>query len=425
MTAPDALLAIDGVRTTGRAAADGSLDPGVLTLPEVRWAANGPDVVGTCVLTVAQIEAASETRVLWTDQNVQRGVRPELDPPPPALVPLADGYPDPTKYVFDSANADDIAEKLLEGARVRLNPLVWNLRPGTFEIFFDTSTSRLHVYRGRIFLPDSHHRHQAILRAVAATRDAPDDYPDFGPGSQFTVEIYFMSIADEAEYFFEKNQLGRRADRSRAYELTSQDTLALTAKRFVDLTPSLQGNVNRVTDRLTSKNAQIVTLSTLRTMVETYFSRSDAPTPAEAEEAATRMSQFYELLVQVRPELGVLTLAERVAVRQQSLVDQAVMMHGYAALMRAYASEFAHEGRVAAARWERRLRRLSASDAYRVGRWSGDFFSRENPMWARVGVLQQTKSGRLAVSNTRQTREVVAQALLGRLAPTRAPRPRP
>lgn len=424
MIAPDALLAIDGVRNTGRTAADGSLDPGILTLPEVRWAANGPDVVGTCVLTVAQIESASETRVLWTDQNVQRGVRPELDPPPSALLPLAEGYPDPTKYVFDSTNADDIAEKLLAGARVRLNPLVWNLRPGTFEAFYDTNTGRLHLYRGRIFLPDSHHRHQAILRAAAASREAPADYPDFGPDSQFTVEIYFMAVADEAEYFYEKNQLGRRADRSRAYELTNQDTLALAAKRFVDLTPSLQGNVNRVTDRLTSKNAQIVTLSTLRTMVETYFSQSDAPTPAEAEEAATRMSQFYELLVQVRPELGVLPLADRVAVRQQLLVDQAVMMHGYATLMSAYAAEFEREGRVATARWQRRLQRLSGSETYRTGRWSGDFFSRDNPMWARVGVLQQTKSGRLAVSNTRQTRGVVSQALLERVASRRVARPR-
>jgi hypothetical protein len=317
-----------------------------------------------------------------------------------------------------------MAEKLLSGARVRLNPLVWNLRPGTFEAFYDSSTGRLHLYRGRIFLPDSHHRHQAILRAVAASREAPADYPDFGPENQFTVEIYFMAVSDEAEYFFEKNQLGRRADRSRAYELTSQDTLALAAKRFIDLTPSLHSNVNRVTDRLTSKNAQIVTLSTLRTMVETFFSQGDPPTPAEAEEAATRMSQFYELLVEVRPELGVLELADRVAVRQQSLVDQAVMMHGYAALMRAYAAEFGHEGRVATARWKRRLQRLSASEVYRSGRWSGDFFSRDNPMWARVGVLQHTKSGRLAVSNTRQTRGVVAQALLERITTTRAARPR-
>ena len=81
----------------------------------MQWASTGTDVSGTCVLTVGQLEAASEARLLWTDQNVQRGVRPELDPPPPALLPLADGYPDPTKYIFDAANADDMVEKLLAG----------------------------------------------------------------------------------------------------------------------------------------------------------------------------------------------------------------------------------------------------------------------------------------------------------------------
>jgi len=402
----------------GRRAADGSLDPGVLTLPEIQWASNGSDVAGTCVLTVAQLEAASEARVLWTDQDVQRGVRPEIDPPPPALLPLAEGYPDATQYIFDAANADDMVEKLLAGTRVRLNPLVWNLRPATFEAHFDVTTRRFHLYRGRVFLPDSHHRHQALLKAIATWREAPDDYPNFGPHSQFTVELYFMSVADEAEYFFEKNQLGRRADRSRAYELTSQDTLALTAKRFVDVTPSLRSNVNRVTDRLTSRNPQIVTLSTLRTMAETYFSNDDPPTAAEAEKAATRMSHFYEMLVKVRPELGPLALAQRVDVRQRLLVDQAVMMHGYAALMRAYALDLDREGKAATAKWRRLLRRLSAKPVFRSGRWSGDFFARENPLWARLGVLQETKSGRLAVSNTRQTREVVARTLLERIAET-------
>jgi hypothetical protein len=422
--APAALFAITGVMPEGRRAADGSLDPGVLTLPEVQWAANGSDVAGTCVLTVAQLEAAAETLVLWTDQNVQRGVRPELDPQPPALLPLADGYPDPTQYIFDSENADDMVEKLLAGSRVRLNPLIWNLRPGTFEAYFDSDSHRFHLYRGRVFLPDSHHRHQALLRAISVCRDAPDDYPGFGPESQFTVELYFMSVTDEAEYFFEKNQLGRRADRSRAYELSSQDTLALTAKLFVNITPSLRGNVNRVTDRLTSKNAQIVTLSTLRTMAETFFARDDPPTPTEAEQAATRMSQVYEMLVKVRPELGVLPLARRVEVRQQSLVDQAVMMHGYAALMRGYSLDFEREGRAATARWRRGLGRLSASEPYRLGRWSGDFFARENPLWARLGVLQETKSGRLAVSNTRQTRDVVARTLQERIADAGTQRPR-
>jgi hypothetical protein len=83
-----------------------------------------------------------------------------------------------------------------------------------------------------------------------------------------------------------------------------------------------------------------LTLSTLRTMAETYFSREEPPTPAEAEQAATRMSQLYEMLVEVRPELGPLSLDRRVEVRRELLVDQAVMMHGYAELMRRYMQDY-------------------------------------------------------------------------------------
>ena len=46
--------------------------------------------------------------------------------------------------------------------------------------------------------------------------------------------------------------------------------------------------------------------------------------------------------------------------------------------------------------------------------WRGDLFERENPLWRQMGVLQPTKAGGLAVSNTRQTRATVA-ALLERL----------
>ena len=178
----------------------------------------------------------------------------------------------------------------------------------------------------------------------------------------------------------------------------------------------MSGNVNRVTDRLTSRNAQIVTLSTLRTMAETYFAAADPPTATEPEDAAARMSDLYEMLVKVRPELVVVPLEARVSVRRQLLVDQAVMMHGYAALMRQYTKDLGADGRTATTKWRRALNKLAATATYRDEHWTGDFFSRTNPLWQRVGVLQQTKTGGLAVSNTRQTREVVSSTLLDRIS---------
>jgi hypothetical protein len=406
---------LDGMLPEPPRTATGAVDPGRFTLFEVQSTAYGTEVVLTSVVTARQVAAAAENRILWTDQNVQRGVRPEVEPEPAAMLAVGDGYPDPTKYIFDSDNADDIVEKLLTGQRLFLNPLVWNLRPGSFQAYLDRETRQFHLHAGRVFLPDSHHRHQAIVRAVQLYQEASQDYGAFSLDRQFAVELYFMTAEDEAEYFYEKNQLGRRADRSRAYQLTSQDAFALIAKRFAELTPSLKGNVNRVTDRLVARNPQVVTLSTLRTMAETVIGADEAPTSTEVERVATAMSRFYELLVAIRPELGVLSQEDRAAVRAELLVDQAVMMHGYAQLMRDFRTDIEANGEARVTWWERGLAGLAASSQVTVGNWTGDFLSRANPTWREVGVLQETKTGRTAVSNTRQTREVCGRLLRARI----------
>lgn len=413
---------LEGMLSAPPRTATGAVDPGRFTLFDVQSTAYGPEVVVTSVVTARQLAAAAANRILWTDQNVQRGVRPEVEPEPPTLLAIGDGYPDPTKYIFDSDNADDMVEKLLAGQRLFLNPLVWNLRPSSFKAYLDRETRQFHLHAGRVFLPDSHHRHQAIVRATQIYEEASQDYSAFSLDRQFAVELYFMTAEDEAEYFYEKNQLGRRADRSRAYHLTSRDLFALTAKRFVELTPSLQGNVNRVTDRLTARNPQVVTLSTLRTMSEAVIGADAAPTPTEIERVAASMSRFYELLVAVRPELAVLSQDERAAVRAKLLVDQAVMMHGYAQLMRDFRADIERDDEQLYW-WERGVAGLSASSPVTVGEWTGDFFSRANPTWREVGVLQETRTGRTAVSNTRQTRDVCGRLLRDRIAESADPPP--
>jgi len=91
-------IEIAGLMPSPRRAADDSVDVGRFTLYDVHTNRNGPDVFLTSVLTAAQIATASETRLLWTAQNVQRGIHPHLDPQPVALLPVGDGYPDTSKY---------------------------------------------------------------------------------------------------------------------------------------------------------------------------------------------------------------------------------------------------------------------------------------------------------------------------------------
>jgi hypothetical protein len=62
-------------------------------------------------------------------------------------------------------------------------------------------------------------------------------------------------------------------------------------------------------------------------------------------------------------------------------------------------------------RWRERLKALSPTITYEVDSWKGDFFSRENPLWRELGVIQQTRSGKDAVSNVRQSRASASREL--------------
>jgi hypothetical protein len=383
----------------------------------VQWTGEGQDAFVTFTTSAGELTDAAESNLIWTDQDVQRGIQPGLVSKPARELSLGDGYPDSKSYIFDAEKADEIAEKLLVGTKLFLNPLVWNLRPGTFEAFWSEQSKEIFVYSGRIYLPDSHHRHQAIIKAVRLWRDNRDAYPAFSESRQFKVELYFLGKQDEGNYFFDKNQRPKPVAQSKAYDLTNQDDLSVLAKKVIDHSSSLAGNVNRVTDRLTAKNPQVVTLSTLREMMKT-FAGTDSVEETELEGLAKAGARFYDMLAGVRPELGSLSLPDRNKARRELLADAAVMMHGYAALMRDFNETIARDGVAKASEhWQTSLKRLSPTTTYRWGRWSGDLFSRENPVWAKVGVLKPGKGGTLNPNNTSGTRAQCARVLRAVLKP--------
>lgn len=390
---------------------------GRFTCPDVQWTGSGSEAMATFTVTAEEIADAADAGLIWTDQDVQRGIVPGVDPTPPREICLRDGYPAAGQYVFNKSNADEMAEKLLAGDKLFLNPLIWNLRPNTFEAFWDREESAIYIYAGRVYLPDSHHRHQAIVKAVNTWREAPKEYPRFRGDKQYKVELYFFTKDDEGNYFFDKNNRAAPTAKSKGYDLTTVDDLSLLAKQVIEKSKSLVGNVNRVTDRLTAVNPQVVTLSTLREMMKS-FAPDQAIDASELSGMALVASCFYDKLVAVRPELGILSISERRKVRDSLVVDAAVMMHGYAALMRSYNDDLARKGPTFANReWDRRLQYLSKEPAYTFGKWSGDLFSKSNPLWLEVGIVKPGRSGiRLTVINTGGARSEAGRVLKQLLA---------
>src|SRR3954451_25289376 len=103
------------------------------------------------------------------------------------------------------------------------------------------------------------------------------------------------------------------------------------------------------------------------------FSNGENLDEAALEGLASVAADFYDMLAVVRPELGLQSLIDRQRIRHSSLVDSAVMMHGYAALMKSFYSDINSQGTVLARRiWRECLNRLDARRSYRIGSWSGD-----------------------------------------------------
>lgn len=402
---------VQGFRDEPIYTASGAKYSGRLTCDDVQITGKGVEAIATFTITTRQLLDAAGADVLWTDQDVQRGVRPEVSERVERELSLSRGYPNANQYIFSTSSADEMTEKLLHGKRVFINPLVWNLRPGTFEAYYDEGERKIYLYDGKVYLPDSHHRHQAILKAAKIYKDAKGDYQNFSLDKQFKVELYFLKKQDEGNYFFDKNQLPTPTAKSKAYDLTTEDDLSVLAKKVIEITPSLQMNVNRVTDRLTSKNSDLLTLSTLRESLKPLADINGVD-ETELEGLAHIASAFFRLLSEARPELKKLPLNERKKIREISLVDAPIMFQGYGALLADFSDQMSRDGlKKATEIWERRLMKLMSTEVYSESGWSGDFFEKINPLWNRLGVIKPGLSGQPTVSNNRAARLQVSKAL--------------
>lgn len=384
---------------------------GRFVCPGVQWTGDGNDAFCTFSITAGQLTDAALSDLIWTDQAVQRGIKPNVLDTPPKEISLHAGYPD-NRYVFDAANADDIVTKLLHNQRLFLSPLVWNLRLNQFQAFWSEQENAIFIYSGRIYLPDSHHRHQAIVKATNIKREAPNEYASFAEDTQYKVELYFLTREDEGNYFFDKNQRPKPTALSKAFDLSTADDLSVLAKGVISESSALRGNVNRVTDRLVKSDPSVVTLSTLREVMRSIVS-SDFVEQTEMEGLAVAIASFFDLLATVRQEITKLDRPSRNAVREKLLVDAAVMFYGYGALAREYVNDIPTLGTSKTKRtWTDRLKRLSSKHEYQFDTWNGDLFEKKNPFWEHMGVTKKNAStGRLTVMNTGAARAAAQRAL--------------
>jgi hypothetical protein len=305
------------------------------------------------------------------------------------------------KPVLDMDKVERWADELIKGQAI-LGELSWNFRKGEAEIHYDEEKKQMEIGAGHAAIPDSGHRHYAIVKAVeSASRGSGFDIK-----RRFSVRLYNVRPEEENRIFYAMNQEGKPADATRSKWLYPKQTGQRLAAQLVRLSPHLQDNVDTVRDRLSKRNPRLCAFNTLSRAFEANWLDVGEISDAKFDETVEFMVEFWDELVQVLPELGKLDLAERQRVREESIVDSAVAIHGYITLARRMIDSDA----------DLAILGLLAEPATVNGE-QVPFFSRtRNPQWEELGVVIPTfrrdNKRVLALRNANDARKAAAKAIL-------------
>jgi hypothetical protein len=291
--------------------------------------------------------------------------------------------------------------------------LMWNLRAPEVSWVYLAKPKHLTVYQGVATRPDTNHRHHAIIRFHKkylswVEQTGSTEMPGYNPNCQYGLVIYTDDFEGEAHRFYVYNFQGWRVSASTAHYIESKTHAPAIHAKVARETMERSGilglkNVEILSAQLSRNSAKMITFGTLTEALKTAF-----PAISESELPATLnyIVEFLDKLHDVRPaEINLLSVAQRQSVREAGVADQAVLWHGYfhlASWLRKTAPDTWHED----------LQALGKPVTYqREGKtFTGDLFSRDNPVWVDTAVMAPGKTG-LRVLNNRQAREAAFDIL--------------
>ena len=301
--------------------------------------------------------------------------------------------------MLDKSRVNEIATKILDG-RLYGGSLTWSLRKGEVDFRYDPRSRSLHVYKGQPTIPDSNHRHQAMLKVfeLVKSRGYNFDFDDY----EFPLLIEVLDLNEESELFYEYNQLGKPANPTRSRWINQADLYSALTSQVVALS-KLKGFVELVTNNISKNSPKVVTFNALYTAVKAGFPELD---DSNVDMIQPYLVSFVDELVIVRPETGHMPLSQRKIFRDNGIGDSALAFYGYGML----AGDL-----MGVESWRNRLADLR--EPYRCVNkdgmpWAGDLMSRENPIWEGKALLRGA-GGKLQISNNRETRQFMHETLRG------------
>jgi hypothetical protein len=342
-----------------------------LELEEVSVTQDGASDCFDAVVTAKQIYQLQKMGFLEIDYDRQRGRDPVTGQP-----------------IFNEEKVERWAEQLIKGTAY-LGQLTWNFRRDEAKVEHNTETRTLSVRSRGPTIPDSYHRHMAIIKAVEASQKGSQ----FDIERKFSVRVFNVTAEEEKRIFYAYNQEGQKADATRS-KWFYQDGVSKLAASLVERSIHLQEkNVDTVRNKLSRRNPRLCAFNTLSRAFDTHWSDVDVDDEDSLEAYVDYLLKFWNKLVEVRPELGHLSLEKRQRIREASLVDAAVAIAAYVGVARKM--------------WQEKpdftvLENLSKT--VQVDGKEIDFFDRKNPTWLKRGVVvpsQNKKGETLGLRNTR------------------------
>src|ERR1017187_8126641 len=114
------------------------------------------------------------------------------------------------KRILDEEKVERWAEQLVKG-EAYLGQLSWNFRQDETALEYDEASRSLKIGAGAATIPDSGHRHMAILKAA----DSVGKGSSFSLDRKVSVRIYNAPASEENRIFYAMNQEGKKADPTR------------------------------------------------------------------------------------------------------------------------------------------------------------------------------------------------------------------
>lgn len=364
-----------------------------MVFDNVNYVDDGGIIAAELVMTAADIVGLSDTGRLMVGN-----ARPDHD-----VVTLKSGK---QRYRKTAQRLKNWTEDLLRNEAV-IGNLTFNLNPDTTTVDMDEENHRLEVKAGNFDQKvDSATRTRAIIGA------AKNPAQTFDLSTRFAVRVWFATSEEEDRLFHVYNQVGEKVNdtvakfqyQSTAHQRIAKDLMVGSSHLGID-------NVEVQSNTVSANSHKLVAFNTLAQAVERFWSGDPIDEAGEKADAQF-LIDFWDELVNVRPEFGTLAKTERQAIRGVSVAGTAVSIHGVIALADALRTS------------ETPLTRLSDLRSTVVVNEDGhersvDFFDYDNPLWTSIGVLvlAQDKAGntRKTLRMSFQTRKAMGTALIEKL----------